>query len=239
MEKYVYVARELRRSITDGVYAPGDKLPTIPQLCAVYGVSKITIKRAMDELELQGLIARRRGSGTFVKGMPSGPQNVDRTQCWTRLAGFTAEHESRGQRVSILVRSFDATEPDSGIAQELCLEPDELCYRVERTLFADGIPLQDQTLYIPMRIAPVLLQRHAESSIYRYLEEELGLNLASAHRRVVAANAGAEVAKRLQIGVGDAVLRINQVTYLDDGRPCEKSISTHAPGYEFFSIFTR
>lgn len=239
MEKYVYIARDLRQSIVDGVYKPKDKLPTIPQLCKIYGVSKITVKHAMDELELQGLIARRRGSGTFVKGVPSGPYDTDRTRAWTRLAGFSAEHEARGERVSILVREFTAEQPDYVVAQLLGLEPDELCYHIERTLFANGIPLQDQTLYIPLSIAPAILQRHAESSIYKYLEDELGLKLASAHRRVIATHPSAEVAEHLQIDTSDAVLRIYQITYLDDGRPCERSVSTHVSGYEFFSISTR
>ncbi len=239
MNKYSNIASELRKGIVEGTYGCGDKLPTIPELCAIYGVSKITVKRAMDELELQGLITRRRGSGTFVTAPPQGPQDVNNVSLSSRLVGFTAEREAQGQRVSSLVRKFEVEPPDPGVAQELGMEPDELCYHIERTLFADGIPLQEQTLYIPLRIAPTLLRRHVESSIYRYLESDLGLRIASAHRRVIATHANAEVAERLQIDTSDSILKIFQITYLDDGRPCEKSISLHTPSYEFYSISTR
>lgn len=239
MNKYSNLASDLRQSIADGTYGPGDKLPTIPQLCEEYGVSKITVKRAMDELELQGLIARRRGAGTFVTAPLQGPQGVDHVSLSSSLTGFKAEHEAQGQRVSALVREFSLVRPDSGIAQELGLKPDEFCYYIERTLFADGLPLQEQTVYIPMRVAHSLTQRHAELSLYSHFENDLGLHIASAHRRVIAAHANEIVAKRLQIDTNDAVLKIFQTTFLDDGRPCEKSVSVHVPKYEFFSISTR
>lgn len=239
MNKYSNMAFDLRQSIIDGTYDPGDKLPTIPQLCKKYGVSKITVKRAMDELELQGLIARRRGAGTFVTAPPQGPQRVDHVNLSSRLVGFRAQHEAQGQRVSALVREFSLVRPDSGIAQELGLKSDEFCYYIERTLLTDGLPFQEQVLHIPMRVAPSLTQRHAELSIYNHLENDLGLHVASAHRRVIATHANDVVAKRLQIDTSDAVLKIFQITYLDDGRPCEKSVSIHVPGYEFFSISTR
>ena len=63
MAKYEELVSILKREIAQGTYAKGDRLPTTPQLCQLYGVSNTTVKRAMDELELQGLIARRRGSG--------------------------------------------------------------------------------------------------------------------------------------------------------------------------------
>lgn len=239
MNKYETMACDLRQKIADGTYRPGDRLPTIPQLCVEYDVSKITVKRAMDELELQGLVARRRGSGTYVKGLPQGPQGVDNGHLATQLAGFTAEHEAHSQRVSALVRLFTIEQAEPGIAQELGMEQDEFCYHIERTLFADGIPLQDQVLHIPLRVVPHLTQQHAESSIYQYMEEELGLKVASAHRRVIATHANAEAAEHLQIDTTDSVLKIFQTTYLDDGRAFEKSVSLHVPGYEFFSISTR
>ena len=64
MHKYQAIVSDLRHKITVGEYAQGDRLPTTPELCKQYGVSKITVKRAMDDLESLGLVARRRGSGT-------------------------------------------------------------------------------------------------------------------------------------------------------------------------------
>ncbi len=237
MDKYENIVQSLRQQIAHSAYGPGDRLPTIPQLCDTYGVSKITVKRAMDELELQGLVTRRRGSGTYVTGLPQG---MDGSGGVTgKLRGFTAEREARGERADTLVREFEVAPAEAGIARDLSLQPGELCYHIERTLYADGIPVQDQTLHIPLQVVPNLLRRHAEGSIYKYVEEELGLRIASAHRRVIAIRPNEDAAERLQIDTNDAILKIFQTTYLDDGRPCEKSVSLHVPNYEYFSVSTR
>ena len=237
MDKYENIVQSLRQQIACGTYGPGDRLPTIPQLCSAYSVSKITVKRAMDELELQGLVTRRRGSGTYVTGLPQGMGGAGDSA--GRLRGFTAEREARGERADTLVREFEVVPAEAGIARDLNLQPSELCYRIERTLYADGIPVQDQTLHIPLQVVPNLLRSHVEGSIYRYIEEELGLRIASAHRRVIAIRPSDNTAEHLQIDTSDAILKIFQTTYLDDGRPCEKSVSLHVPSYEYLSISTR
>ena len=69
MLKYETVADDIRIRIAAGEFKPNEQLPTTDELCEHYDVSKITIKKAMDELTLHGLVARRRGSGSFVKGL--------------------------------------------------------------------------------------------------------------------------------------------------------------------------
>lgn len=237
MDKYARITLTLQRMIADGSYPKGSRLPTTTQLCQQFGVSKITVKRAMDELELMGLITRRRGSGTYVTGVPQGVGFS--SVMLGNLGGFTSEHTARGERVDVVVHSFRKEHPDPGIAQELGIETDVECFFIIRTLLADGIPLQEQALYIPASVAPMLTKQHAMGSIYSYMEEELGLKVASAHRRVLATHANEEIADHLQIDTSDSVLKIFQITYLEDGRACEKSISFHVPGYELLSVVTR
>ena len=67
MIKYQKIASDLRNAITSGQYLPGAQLALEKEMCQQYGVSRITIKRAVDELVNQGLVVKRRGSGTFVK----------------------------------------------------------------------------------------------------------------------------------------------------------------------------
>ena len=67
MLKYQSIASDIQRSIEAGALKPNAKLPTVVELCEAYGVSKITIKRAIDLLTDRGLISSRRGSGTYVK----------------------------------------------------------------------------------------------------------------------------------------------------------------------------
>lgn len=71
--KYEAIAADIRRSIEDGTLKPGDKLPIVVEFCELYSVSKITVKRAIEQITEEGLITSRRGSGTYVKdtaGLP-------------------------------------------------------------------------------------------------------------------------------------------------------------------------
>lgn len=240
VNKYESVAADIRSKIEDGTFAPGTKLPTIPELCIQYGISKITVKHAMDELERLGLIARRRGSGTYVKGGSHENSGVDTPSALSSsLGGFTTEHESVGERASVVLHDFSITHPSPSVVKALGISEDDYCYRVARTLVANDVPLQDQVVHIPMLVVPHLVRRHAEGSLYHYLSEELGLRIASAHRHVIATHPSKEAAEHLGISVDAPVLKIEQVSFLDDGRACEISEAIHTPDFVFTSISTR
>jgi GntR family transcriptional regulator len=69
MAKYEEIAEDIRNGILSGKYNPNEQLPLEKEMCEQYGVSRITIKKAVDELVTQGLVIKRRGSGTFVKAL--------------------------------------------------------------------------------------------------------------------------------------------------------------------------
>ena len=97
MLKYELVIQDLKRSISRGTYAPYSQLPSISQLCKQYGVSKITINKALEALQSQGLISRRRGSGTFVKKLEDYAQIKPSQEVSGQMEGFLAEHTARGE----------------------------------------------------------------------------------------------------------------------------------------------
>ena len=72
--KYEAIAADIRRSIEDGALKPGDKLPTVVEFCELYSVSKITVKRAIEQITDEGLVTSRRGSGTYVKDTAGSPR---------------------------------------------------------------------------------------------------------------------------------------------------------------------
>ena len=65
--KYEAIAADIRRSIEDGALKPGDKLPTVVEFCELYSVSKITVKRAIEQITEEGLITSRRGSAPTLR----------------------------------------------------------------------------------------------------------------------------------------------------------------------------
>lgn len=237
MLKYESVASDIRDKIASGAYAPNDQLPTTPELCDQYRVSKITIKKAMDELSQQGLVARRRGSGTYVKRVTTpeakSPAGWDMS---SQMTGFCADH--KGHKVTSEVHDFSVVRPTVEIASLLGVESDEFAYHVCRTRLVDGIPHVIEYTYMPIKLIPDLRERNVESTIYGYLEDELGLKIGSAHRIIKAVLPTPDEVEWLDIEPTQPLLEVKQVGFLDDGVPFEYSIARHCRGYEFYSIST-
>ena len=99
MNKYDLIVQDLKTDITIGTYPAYSRLPSVAQLCEHYEVSKITINKALEVLEHQGLIFRRKGSGTFVKKLEEGTQIKPSKEISGQMDGFMAEHAARGERV--------------------------------------------------------------------------------------------------------------------------------------------
>lgn len=240
MAKYEALVETLRHEIERGTYPKGGRLPTTPQLCQIYGVSNTTVKRAMDELELQGLVARRRGSGVYVKET-SVPSSTGRNQGSSsqQMTGFSAEHEAQDRHVESIVHDFSVVRPDEAIARQLGMEGDEFAYHICRVRLVDGRPLVVEYTYMPIKLIPDLRESTLHASIYAYIEQDLGLKIGSAHRVIKAVMPTDDERSWLSIGPDEPLLEVRQVAYLDDGTPFEYSTSRHTSDYEFYSISTR
>ena len=200
-------------------------------------MSKITIKKAMDELVQQGLIARRRGSGTYVKRVPQpeaqSPSGWDMS---SQMAGFCADHP--GVKVTSDVHEFSVVRPKPEVAELLGMDPDEFTYYVCRTRLIDDVPQVIEYTFMPIKLIPDLRERNVESTIYGYIEGDLGLKIGSAHRTLRAVLPNKSEVGWLDVTPTTPLLEVEQVGYLDDGVPFEYSITRHARGYEFHSVST-
>ena len=107
--KYEAIAADIRRSIEDGALKPGDKLPTVVEFCELYSVSKITVKRAIEQITEEGLVTSRRGSGTYVKDTAGLPDQAFFQGKNDRAQGFSYEH--RGEKVTSVVYDFSIGNP--------------------------------------------------------------------------------------------------------------------------------
>lgn len=239
MGSYAYqvIVDDLVSKISSGVYPIGSKLPTIESFCDEFDVSKITVRRAMDDLASMGLISRQRGSGTFVKSRPMG--RSDRKLGWNlsnEMHGFATECVIRGMVPKEVVNSFTQIVPSSEVAQALALAPRERCHRMDRTLLADDVVCMVEVSYIPVQLAPDLTARDGEQSLFAYLQRTSGQRIASSYRRLKAALPSEELALRLGVSTDEPVLQFHQTSYLENGRPIEDSVALHAPGYEFYTV---
>ena len=221
--KYEAIAADIRRTIEGGALKPGDKLPTVVEFCKLYNVSKITVKRALEQITEEGLITSRRGSGTYVKDTAGLPGQAffqgknDRTQ------GFSYEH--RGEKVTSVVYDFSIVNPPADIAAQLGIAEDDFAYHVVRVRQADGKPIVIEYTYMPLELIPGLKKKDLYGSVYHFIREQCGLKISSFHRTIRAVAATEEEAERLDTKPGSPLLELTQIGFLDSGAAFEYSIS--------------
>lgn len=223
MLKYEAIVQDLRKDIQNGVYQPGQQLALEKEMCEQYKVSRITIKRAVDELVKQGLVVKRRGSGTFVKSMES--SDVKELSMANQFTGFAAAYRGHDIKSKILV--FDIVHPKADVAEKLQVSTEGFVYDIVRVRYADGDPIVIEHTQMPIQLIPGIKRRVLEASIYSYIENELKLKIQSAHREVRAVMPTEDEKKYLRIEGLLPLLEVKQVAFLDDGRPFEFSISRH------------
>lgn len=237
MPKYENIAADIRRSIEDGALQPGEKLPTVVELCEIYAVSKITVKRALEHLAELGLVTSRRGSGTFVKETAGLPPSMLFTGHEDRAEGFTRQHEKRGDTVDSVVYDFQIKTPSEEIARYLSIDPEDFTYYIVRVRRSNGVPIVIEYTYMPIALIPGLKKSHLYGSIYSYIKGELGLKISSFHRTVRAIPATPEEAERLDCKPNDPLLELEQIGFLDSGTPFEYSRSRNVGDrYELHNI---
>ncbi|MFR7797818.1 MAG: GntR family transcriptional regulator [Collinsella sp.] len=177
MPKYGAIAADIRRSIEDGALKPGDKLPTVVEFCELYSVSKITVKRAIEQITEEGLITSRRGSGTYVKDTAGLPGQAFFQGKNDRAQGFSYEH--RGEKVTSVVYDFSIVNPPADIAAQLGIAEDDFAYHVVRVRQADGKPIVIEYTYMPLELIPGLKKKDLYGSLYHFIREQCGLKISS------------------------------------------------------------
>ena len=171
--KYEAIAADIRRSIEDGSLKPGDKLPTVVEFCELYSVSKITVKRAIEQITEEGLITSRRGSGTYVKDTAGLPGQVFFQGKNDRAQGFSYEH--RGEKVTSVVYDFSIVNPPAEVATQLGMAEDDFAYHIVRVREVDGQPIVIEYTYMPLELIPGLKKKDLYASVYSFIREQLSL----------------------------------------------------------------
>ena len=151
MPQYKIIEQDLRESIAIGHYKPGDMIPAEAELVETYGVSRVTVRKALDNLTAQGLLQRVVGVGTFVKS-----QMVKEKQ--PKLVGFTDEITQMGMTPSTRVLAFELIRVPDSLYQTLHIEKDEMVYYIQRVRYADGVPFSFETTYMSARLYPDVSQ---------------------------------------------------------------------------------
>ncbi|MDR6507961.1 GntR family transcriptional regulator [Arthrobacter oryzae] len=218
--KHVWVRRQLQ-DLVASTLRPGDALLGERQLEEQFGVSRITVRRAISDLVQDGALVRIKGKGTFVShGL---------VRSTLHLASFNEDMRAAGFEPSTRVITAAEEVPPAAAAEHLGFAPGQAAYQVRRLRLANGAPVSVDESWLPPRLLPDLLAEDLTGSLYRVLSAS-GHPVQHVEQTVEAAAAPEETAALLDIEPGAPVLLFRRRSFTgtdDPGTPIEYSISTY------------
>jgi GntR family transcriptional regulator len=212
------IKESLTLQISSGQWRPEDEVPSEAELCRHYGVSRGTIRRALADLENQGLVERRQGKGTFVarrkfEGSVLGSYTLYRS------GALPHDPESR-----VLACSRRTAPPD--IKRLLGLEGPAEVYEVERIQFMAGVPITLTRSLISTDLCPGLETKDlSQDHFYGVLEREFGIAMLRAEEYLEPVLADEYVAGHLQVVAGAPIFHVERHSFTVGDRPCEFRIA--------------
>lgn len=176
-----------------------------------YGVSRVTLRRAIEDLILDGRIERRARSGNFVRRPVISSE--------MRLKSFTEEIRERGQQPSNQIIQLKRIKANKTVAKALRIVEGDEVYVLDRVRFADNQPVALESLRIACSVAPVLTEEDVAVSLYDALLEKYGIRIANARASISATKPSAKEAKLLHIDDQTPCLLIKMLDMDQYGNP--------------------
>lgn len=214
------VANKIRQRIREDIYPVGSLIPDQVTLANEFNVSRMTVKKGMDILELEGLILRKRGAGTIVKKTAFSEGLTASIMEYEGLTKQLASHEVKSKVVS-----FKLDFPDEFIQEKLMLNKHDPIYKIIRLRVVDGAPYILEHTIMNANLIPGINEEILHHSVYEYIHEKLNLQFGGAHRTIHADKSSEYDQEYLNCDEYDPVLEVEQVVYLEDGTPFEYSRS--------------
>ena len=208
---YFQLARAIEGAITGGALPAGSRLDNELLLAEKYGLSRPTVRRAVQELVDKGLLVRKRGVGTQVI-QPHVHRSVELTSLYEDLA-------RSGASPTTAVLLLERVPAPAEVAGELDLSEGDEVVVVRRLRSSGGEPLALMTNYLPGRFTPSV-EDLTERGLYQYLRRQ-GVHLRVAHQRIGARLARVEEARLLEEPFRAAVLTMERIAFDDVGAPIE------------------
>ena len=209
---YVQLMEELETSIRNGVYKPGDKIMTETEMAKEYGVSLITVRKAVGSLMEKGLVVRKQGKGTFVT-KPKYSRNMKKLQSFTEMC------EQMGVKPGARVLENRLIAADKKVADRLGIEPGSNVVYISRLRLVDGEPVQVEKSYFPLKYAFLLEEDLNDGSMFECLKEKAGAKVASSEKMIELCRATAEEAALMDVKKGDYLLFVKSTAYDENGEP--------------------
>lgn len=209
---YKQLEHIIRSDLESGTMLPGQRIPTEAELGEMYGVSRVTVRKALEALSKEGCLERRSGKGTFVT-----EKKLHRYS--TGVTGFTEMCRKQGRVPSAKMLRLEVAAPENGDAARLHLAPGENVIVLERIRYADGVPVVLESATLPQNEYKQLLREDFnKKSLRSFLHEQKGLVLKSSFNEFEIKPADSHEARCLDVQVGYPLLSITSEVCDDTGR---------------------
>ena len=221
--RYRAIVRSLLSDIEAGHYGIGDRLPSEAELCDRFDVSRYTVREALRRLQVQGVIARRRGAGSVVTPRPGAPRFVNSIDSIDGLMQYAS-----ATRLDVI--SVEKIIVEGEQAKRLRCPPNSAWMRIAALRHADDLaqPICYTDLYIAPAFADVISQiGRKRTAVHAMIEQQYGVNVQNVLQDIEAAEADLNLATRLGLKVGAPVLVVRRRYFDDLGNLIELSMNAH------------
>lgn len=204
--KYVQVKEEIRRKILSKEWADGCRIPVEAEFCEMFGVSRITVRKALEELQSEGYLVKIQGKGTFVR-------NQMLEQHLSKFYSFSEELRKQGMEEEAEVLELTTLDATEEVASYLQLEVGDPVVRVFRVRRTEHGPYAVETSYIPKYLTgDMSKQMINENGLYRTLEKH-GVTVNAARETFRAINVNKEQSKLLDVRIDAAAIALTRIAY--------------------------
>lgn len=231
---YHQMEQHLLGRLQGGDFAPGALLPTEEQLCVAYGVSRITVRKALESLTQQGAIIRRRGIGSFAAERAPGGYSV-------RLSGSLDEFLQSAVQLRSRVLAMETCPAEAEIAMALALVVGDPVTRLELVSASAEGPLAHLVIYFPEAVGRLLSVEDVSGDVpvVRMVERKLSMSVVRAEQLILPDVANPQTANLLGVEEGTPILRVQRTYYTAAGQPVETAFVHYHPDRYRYAVELR
>ncbi len=224
MSKYKKVYQDIKKKIEDQVWSTGQALPTENELMEIYSYSKDTIRKALSLLEMDGYIQKKQGKSSIVI-----EHGLMKEQYLAEIKTAGELNKRSKHQIQTELTSLYIVQGQDDLMSTFEVDDKVDFYRVSRIRLIDGERLEYEISYFDRRVVPYLSKEIAESSIYRYLEEELKLTISHSRREISFRFANEEEKQLMDLADYEMVVVVTSVTYLSNGQAFQYGTISYRP----------
>ncbi len=216
--RYKQIKEDIVDDILSGVYRPGDMIPKQSDYAEKYNVSRLTVRKAIDDLVLKGVLVTEKGKGTFVQQIAAG------SNCYRRSLGFSSNVNNVRTRIRSRILIIEETAADKTLASHLQIDEGKPVVHIERLRYINDICVSLQKSFLAReRVGVIRFEDEGleENSLYQLLYEKAGLVLTHVDEQFRAIRADAAIAQYFHVEEGDPILYVHRITYDVHNHPIE------------------